>query len=96
MTSLPRPTPDPATWTPEQWRIWLAGYTRGVESGAHIGYADADADMAAAWAQTAATIRAIGRRPGPLGPPRSEYTTPAETAAEIHARARASWQAGTP
>jgi hypothetical protein len=66
---------------------WLAGYTRGVQSGYEIGLREGDAAL------TAAALGFLGIR-GPVPPHRRPSSKPLDTRTgpELVAAARASWE----
>jgi hypothetical protein len=87
-----RPLPDLRS---PLWRAFLAGYEAGIGSGISIGYRQAQADEAAAWARLRPLLRGITHRPSLAERRRRQAgmhaRTPALTPDQIRARAYASW-----
>jgi hypothetical protein len=88
----PRPLPDLRS---PLWRAFMAGYEAGIGSGIPIGYRQAQADDAAAWARLRPLLRGITQRPSLAERRRRQdemhARTPALTPGQIRARAYASW-----
>ena len=87
-----RPLPDLRS---PLWRAFMAGYDAGIGSGIPIGYRQAQADEAAAWARLRPLLRDLRRTPSLAERRRREAEmharTPALTPGQIRARAYASW-----
>lgn len=83
---------DPSTWSDGAWHWWINGYQRGVLAGIEIGRAEAEKDIAAAWAEVAHAVRDQGRT-GRFKPPGRTvpYPEPPKTVDEIKIGAVLSW-----
>lgn len=90
---------DPAQWSPTAWSWWLYGYTRGVRSGIELGYADGFVDGEFSQAARQGSIPrqrdelddAFAHVAAQKAARRAEIAHRPLTAAEIRARAEASW-----
>lgn len=90
---------DPAQWSPTAWSWWLYGYHRGVQSGIRLGYADGFTDGEFSQAARQGSIphqrdeidAAFEFVAAQKAARRADAAHPPLTAAEIRARAEASW-----